>query len=366
LSRQVSSVEEENRSLSRQVSQLSGYSLDEPEYAELERSVNRTFETAEESYASLPAWNVPEPDQVRMYQQQVIDEAVGIINRRIPTPGQGQLTVSDENRFFQAQNFRDEYLRERFGIPSGLVPIPTPVTQSLNRGLIPNQDQPNLGLEFLKIKIESLHPVRQKRYTDLFNSLNNFIGDTVRARAYLDTNYLFGQIQSEFGDVFDQQITSMFLVPVLEKIEGYNNSGFGMIGYNPVDLRFPIVVPEGAKKLYTPPPQNALPGTNNEIIFENVPDGTEYSQFMGKYGNIKHPETPIVELQCDKKVISGKYVCSQKVDGKLKSRRFNDIFQAKGWAIRGGFYADKIEKMRQTKIQGRYDNKFRVIPTIVR
>lgn len=202
----------------------------------------------------------------------------------------------------------------------------------------------------------------QKKFEKTFFDLNQFISDSVRNKVYIDTNVIFGQIRNATGDFFTDQFVDTFLMPIFARIQLYNEGR--MIGYNPLSIQFPIISPIKPTVLYSAPPKNALPGTNNEIIFENIPDGSVYSQFMGKYGNIKHPEYPLVELKFNKNVISGKFVCTQKVDGKEKSRKFDDVNQAKGWAIRGGFYADKIEKLRQSSIQGRYDRKLRVIPVL--
>jgi hypothetical protein len=229
----------------------------------------------------------------------------------------------------------------------------------------PGQDVPVISqVDAIEQKLTRQPVEFQKRFEKLFFDLNQFISESVRNKAFIDTNVVFGQIRAATGDFFTDEFTNTFLLPVLGKIQMYNEGR--MIGYNPQNIVFPILSPLKPTVLYTAPPPNALPGTNNEIIFENIPDGSVYSQFMGKYGNIKHPEFPLVELKFNKNAISGKFVCTQKVDGKEKSRKFDDVNQAKGWAIRGGFYADKVNLLRQSSIQDRYRRKLRVIPTIKR
>lgn len=241
--------------------------------------------------------------------------------------------------------------------------MPQYVQPPLDQDPFPNIEVPVIAqIDEIQKKLTSQTVEFQKKFEKTFFDLNQFISDSVRNKVYIDTNVIFGQIRNATGDFFTDQFVDTFLMPIFARIQLYNEGR--MIGYNPLSIQFPIISPLKPTVLYSAPPKNALPGTNNEIIFENIPDGGVYSQFMGKYGNIKHPEFPLVELKFNKNVVSGKFVCTQKVDGKEKSRKFDDVNQAKGWAIRGGFYADKIEKLRQSAIQDRYVRKLRVIPVL--
>jgi hypothetical protein len=272
----------------------------------------------------------------------------------------GQDTTREKEELIRINEYIYNVTNALRGLPP-LVQIPQPETTF--QGVLPEPQ--NLAIETAiqnKLSLQSL-PF-QKQYAKTFFDLNQFIADSVRNKVFIDTNYIFGQIKANTGSFFDYNLTNEYLMPIFKKIQFYNEGR--MLGFNPQDIQFATIVPNKPTMLYNAPPPNALPGTNNEIIFENIPDGGVYSQFMGKYGNIKHPEFPLVELKCNKNVISGKFVCTQKVDGKEKSRKFDDVYQAKGWAIRGGFYADKLSAMKQSSIQGRYERKLRVIPTIVR
>jgi len=275
---------------------------------------------------------------------------------------QGKSSVLELREIKKIDDFLKKLERVISGVePPELVNIPVPQSPFFERGTSLQSPQ---AMSMIQEKLSSLPVPFQKQFETLFFNLNQFIAQSVRNKVFIDTNYIFGEIKAKTGDFFTFELTQGFLMPILQKMQFYNEGR--MLGYNPVEIQFPIIAPKKSDILYKPPVPNALPGTNNEIIFENIPDGGVYSQFMGKYGNIKHPEFPLVELKFNKNVVSGKFVCTQKVDGKEKSRKFDDVNQAKGWAIRGGFYADDIEKLRQSAIQGRYDRKLRVIPVLVK
>lgn len=275
---------------------------------------------------------------------------------------QGLSSVAEIREIEKIDDFLKKLERVISGVePPELVDIPVPEEPFFERRA-PLQSQQAMSM--IQEKLSSQSVPFQKQFESLFFNLNQFIAQSVRNKVFIDTNYIFGEIKAKTGNFFTYEMIQGFLMPIFNKIQFYNEGR--LLGYNPVEVQFPIIAAKKPEILYNPPLPNALPGTNNEIIFENIPDGGVYSQFMGKYGNIKHPEFPLVELKFNKNVVSGKFVCTQKVDGKEKSRKFDDVNQAKGWAIRGGFYADRIEKLRQSSIQGRYDRKLRVIPTIIR
>jgi hypothetical protein len=244
------------------------------------------------------------------------------------------------------------------GVPM-LVRVPEPEEPFVERNT-PRVDE-DMTTEIEK-KLTAQPLAFQKQFQKLFFDLNQFIANSIKNKVFIDTNYIFGEIKAKTGDFFTFDQTNAFLVPIFDKIQFYNEGR--LVGYNPVNVQFPTFKVTEPTVLYSAPPKNVLPGTNNEIIFQNIPDKGVYSQYMGIYGNIKHPEFPPITLKHHPRKLSGKFVCYQKFKNRMTTRAFDDVHQAKGWAIRGGFYADQVEKLRQSAIQGRYERKLRVIPTV--
>lgn len=169
-------------------------------------------------------------------------------------------------------------------------------------------------------------------------------GNQIFTQRVFPLDQLINDLRLQYGNIlFTDYFTGVF-GPHLEQLRDYNThiQQLGNMGVNNIqNFLLPIHTPIRPRRTERIP-ENVISNTNNEIIFQNRPNGGPYSQYLGVYGNIKYPDIPSITITQSKKQIKC-FVCTQ--EG--KSRMFKDIHQARGWAIRGGFYADRIERQRR-------------------
>lgn len=169
-------------------------------------------------------------------------------------------------------------------------------------------------------------------------------GNQIFTQRVFPVNQLVNDLKIQYGNILFSDYFRGVFEPHLAQLEDYNANiqQLGNMGINNIqNFLLPIHTPTRPTRTERIP-ENVISNTNNEMIFQNRPNGGPYSQYLGVYGNIKYPDVPSITITQSKKQIKC-FVCTQ--EG--KSRMFKDIHQARGWAIRGGFYADRIERKRR-------------------
>lgn len=169
-------------------------------------------------------------------------------------------------------------------------------------------------------------------------------GNQIFTQRVFPIDQVINDLKLQYGNILFTDYFRGVFGPHLAQLEDYNANiqQLGNMGINNIqNFLLPIHTPTRPRRTERIP-ENVISNTNNEIIFQNRPNGGPYSQYLGVYGNIKYPDVPSITITQSKKQIKC-FVCTQ--EG--KSRLFKDIHQARGWAIRGGFYADRIERQRR-------------------
>lgn len=216
-------------------------------------------------------------------------------------------------------------------------------------------------------KLSTFSEAQQQLYKYTLSELNSYISNQISLRNFIDYNYIFKQIRSSLGFLFDDYFIKLFIVPVFEKIQTYNTSGYGMADFLTNSIQFKIFEPDKKMPIFTPQNDKTLIGTKN-IVFLNKPDGSIYQEYTGQYKNTDFPNIPYVELKYNKNSLGNKFICTQKDKdtGDKLTKSFSDINQAKGFAIRCGFYADTVDKKQPSIIDVRNERQLKVVPIILR
>ena len=169
-------------------------------------------------------------------------------------------------------------------------------------------------------------------------------GNQIFTQRVFPVDQIVNDLKIQYGNILFSDYFRGVFEPHLTELRRYNADiqQFGNMGINNIqNFLLPIHTPTRPTRTEKIP-DNVISNTNNEMIFQNRPNGGPYSQYLGVYGNIKFPDVPSITITQSKKQIKC-FVCTQ--EG--KSRMFKDIHQARGWAIRGGFYSDRIERQRR-------------------
>jgi len=235
--------------------------------------------------------------------------------------------------------------------------------------IAPNTSQ--IVAEF-KANLASKPKEIRTNYESFMTSINNAIYSSIRNNDPIEMDDYFNQIKLNFGDgiLFGPAYENNVLEPIRQKHMEYNTSV--PIGLGGKQARayymYPLNMPDKAMIKAQPVVPGAVPYTNNSILFEpmQIDAGDSYIPGLGKYGNLKNPNVPVVEVQLDKSRLGDKYVCSQNYNGRRRVRRFYSINDARSFAMRGGFYSDEVAKSRQAGFQLNTGNKLRVLATVIR
>lgn len=217
-------------------------------------------------------------------------------------------------------------------------------------------------------KLSTFTETQQQIYKYTLSELNSYLRNQINLRNFIDTNYIYSEIKNKLGFIFNDYFIKIYVVPVFEKIQTYNTSGYGMSEFLTNSIQFKIFEPEKKMPIFTPQNDKTLIGTKN-IVFLNKPDGSIYQEYTGQYKNTDFPNIPYVELKFNKNSLSNKFICIQKdkdTPGNNLTKSFSDINQAKGFSIRGGFYSDIIDKKAKSIIDERNERKLKVVPIILR
>jgi hypothetical protein len=169
-------------------------------------------------------------------------------------------------------------------------------------------------------------------------------GNQIFTQREFPVDQLVNDLKIQYGNILFSDYFRGVFEPHIEQLRRYNADIQRLVnlGVNNIqNFLLPIHTPTRPRRIERIP-ENVISNTNNEIIFQNRPNGGPYSQYLGVYGNIKYPDIPSITITQSKKQIKS-FVCTQ--EG--KSRVFKDIHQAKGWALRGGFHSDRIERQRR-------------------
>jgi hypothetical protein len=216
-------------------------------------------------------------------------------------------------------------------------------------------------------KLSTLSEAQQQLYKYTLSELNSYISNQIFLRNFIDSNYIFKQIQNTLGFLFGDYFIKLYVVPVFEKIQTYNTSGYGMADFLTNSIQFKIFEPEKKVPIFTPQNDKTLTGTKN-IVFLNKPDKSIYSEYVGQYKNTNFPQIPYVELKFNKNSLSNKFICIQRdLNNKnIMKKEFKDVNQARGFCLRGGFYADTVDKNSPSVIDERNERRLKVVPIILR
>jgi len=226
--------------------------------------------------------------------------------------------------------------------------------------------------EFMS-RLADMSEQQRRTYVNFMNTINKQITDIIRKKKPFDEEQrqtLYDQLLNQYGFIMGEgyiaNVIDVVFAAQARYHEDWRAGGMGFIrtpaiGVNP--YLYPINLPPKPAALPTRTPRNAVPGTNGAIIYD--PMEVDFINGAGVYGNIKNPTIPPVTVEFDKKSLNDKYVCTQKYGNRMRSKRFKSMFQARLFAMSGGFYSDEVAKATQASYQ-RPQNRLRVIPNITR
>lgn len=229
--------------------------------------------------------------------------------------------------------------------------------------------------EFMS-RLADMSEQQRKSYVNFMNTINKQITDIIRKKKPFDEELrqtYYDQLLNQYGFIMGEGYISNVIDVVFAAQARYHEDwragGIGFvrspaIGVNP--YLYPINLPPKPVALPSRTPRNAVPGTNGAIVHDPMDvDSGPFIEGAGLYGNIKNPTIPPVRVSFDSKALTDKYICTQKYQGKLRSKKFRSMFEARLFAMSGGFYSDELAKTRQASYQ-RPQNRLRVIPNITR
>ncbi len=220
-------------------------------------------------------------------------------------------------------------------------------------------------------RLADMSEQQRRSYKNFMDSINKQISDIVRKRRRFDPELIqtiYDSVLNQYGFVMGEGYIANVIDIVRQEHNRYEAAmqagGLGMVDAVAKYL-YPLNMPVKPVDRPGRTPSNAVPGTNGSIIFDPMDIDGQFIEGAGIYGNIKNPTIPPVTVSFDKKALTDKYICTQRYQNKLRSKKFRSMFDARLFAMRGGFYSDEVAKTRQASYQ-RPQNALRVIPNITR
>lgn len=220
-------------------------------------------------------------------------------------------------------------------------------------------------------RLADMSEQQRRSYKNFMDSINKQISDIVRKRRRFDPELIqtiYDSVLNQYGFVMGEGYIANVIDIVRQEHNRYEAAmqagGLGMVDAVAKYL-YPLNMPVKPVDRPSRTPSNAVPGTNGSIVFDPMDIDGQFIEGAGVYGNVKNPTIPPVTVSFDKKALTDKYICTQKYQNKLRSKKFRSMFDARLFAMRGGFYSDEVAKTRQASYQ-RPQNALRVIPSITR